>query len=274
MNKMYARQTGAIYYLWQQTARMVFLLFGVFFIMSILSQVFFAMMGYDITIQNYFMLTMIVSITSLALMQKMSDQYAQFLITRATPRKTVFMGVVCIIIGFSLLYSVLNEVFTLLSVGIVQLASEANILRANIDIWSVEARGSLTSFQQIAAYSPQHIVHQFLSTSQWACMFYLFMCLYRRWRKGTIITIIALCSFGILLSALPFIEAGRELVANMSQENMMRVMPITMKLLSKLQRCVIFIIEEWPWVRLGLATVCLVISYPIMARTPQPKQSA
>ena len=266
-----ARQLGAMYFLWKQALRLIITGFLVVLCVTMLGNIIALIMPIsNIEIRTYSVMQHVSVILMIVLMEKMAEKYTQFLVTRATPRKTVFVSIVCTLLCATLLCAFLNEALTLLDASIAEMVRKVDPSKANINIIVGMNAMCLTSASEIALYAPKHLFNQFLSLSQWACIFYFYMTLLRRWRKVTLIISIGLPVLYFMLMLIPLLTGWYDQLLNMG-ESALKIMPFTTNVLQGLKQFAVFLIEQWPWVRMGMAVVCLALSYPVMAYTPQPK---
>lgn len=212
-----------------------------------------------------------VSVCALILMYRAANVDARFLITRATPRPSVYAGVVLEILALSALGALLAAGITLVETGFVSAMSSLAPDRYAVSMWDLFGQAHATASDEVAAFLGPYTVRFFFSTAEYCCFYYLYFCLLRRWKVQTLAVTIGVPVLMVVLLIVPFVNGLFDQIAQMSEQELWQSMPVLMNLLRLIERAARFMIDRWPTIRALAAVACLALSYPVMAGTPQPK---
>ena len=108
---------------------------------------------------------------------------------------------------------------------------------------------------------------QLLWTLEWACLYYLLACCYRRWRALTLAVVIGVPTALFMLMLVP---AVNETIAAIESGAEGEILILGVQWLSMLNDVVDFVHEHWQTIQLGAAAASLPLSYLVMRATPQP----
>lgn len=212
-----------------------------------------------------------VSVCALILMYRAANVDARFLITRLTPRPSVYAGVVLEILTFTALGVLLAAAVTLAETGLVAALSGLAPGRYSVSMWDLLGQARATATGEVAGFLVPYTGRFFLSTVEYCCFYYLYFCLLRRWKVQTLAVTIGVPVLMVVLVVVPAVNGFFDQIASMSEQELWQSMPVLMNLLRFMEEAVRFMIERWPVIRAVAAVACLALSYPVMAGTPQPK---
>ncbi len=106
-----------------------------------------------------------------------------------------------------------------------------------------------------------------LYTLEWTAIFYLYACLFRRFR---VLTISLSVGIPLLFVILMFIPAVREGLATIRGNNQGEILVLGLRWLQILQDIIRFVEEHWETLQLIAGIVSLPLSYAVMRGTKQP----
>lgn len=266
-----SRFEGTLRYLWKKGWQLMLSVAGVVLLMEIAVYVLSVFVDGDIDLGGVSAMFSCSSVVMLMLMYRAANIDARFLITRATPRLSVYGGVIAEILLISALGVVLGALMTMLDAALVSLMANIAPQRYSINMWSMYSTMRATTFGGATAMAWQNAWNAWTSTIQWCCFYYFYFCLLRRWKIQTLAVTIGVPVALFALMIVPAVTGFFDQLERLNEQEMWQLMPQFMELMRFMERAMQFVSEQWPVIRAVGAVACLALSYPVMAGTPQPK---
>lgn len=211
--------------------------------------------------------------------------YAAFSETRylaiaPTPRYVIYIGILWKIVLFAVISSAVAALHTMLDVLIAQGMNNAGIADIAINVYDFElydeiaSGGSIvhaaTSFGEVAQMATRKALRSALSMIEWSGVWYLYICLLRRWKVPTLLVTIGTPILLVMLLVMPMLTGWMDRIASMSEAEIMQAMPLLYDLARTAEKVITFLVEKWPAVRAVIGVGCYALAYPVMRSTPQP----
>lgn len=211
--------------------------------------------------------------------------YAAFSETRylaiaPTPRYVIYIGILWKIVLFAVISSAAAALHTMLDVLIAQGMNNAGIADIAINVYDFElydeiaSGGSIvhaaTSFGEVAQMATRKALRSALSMIEWSGVWYLYICLLRRWKAPTLLVTIGTPILLVMLLVMPMLTGWMDRIASMSEAEIMQAMPLLYDLARTAEKVITFLVEKWPAVRAVIGVGCYALAYPVMRSTPQP----
>lgn len=204
----------------------------------------------------------------------------RYLAIAPTPRYVIYIGILWKIVLFAVLSSAVAALHTMLDVLIAQAMNNAGIARIAINVYDFElydeiaSGGSIvhaaTTFGEVAQMATRKALRSALSMIEWSGVWYLYICLLRRWKAATLLVTIGTPILLVMLLVMPMLTGWMDRIASMTEAEIMQAMPLLYDLARTAEKIFKFLVEKWPAVRAALGVGCYALAYPVMRSTPQP----
>lgn len=203
----------------------------------------------------------------------------RYLAITPAPRYSIYIGVLWKIVLFSVLSSAVAALHSVLDVLAAQALNNAGLARINISVYDVDMYRMISTgdgfvevntMEAIARLAAEKAVHSAISMIEWGGVWYLYLCLLRRWKMATLAVTIGAPILLVTLLVVPFVTGWVERIAALSEAEIMQTMPLLYDLIELVYQILQWMVEKWPWVRAGIGLGCYALAYPVMRTTPQP----
>lgn len=266
-----SRFEGTLRYLWKKGWQLMLITASVVLLMEVAVYVLAVFVDGSVNLSSVSTMFSATGVIMFILMHRAANTDARFLLTRATPRLSVYGGVIAEILVLSALGVIVSALLTMLDAGVVTFMAQGNPERYGISMWTMYTTTRATTFGAVTQMAWENAWYTYTSMIQWCCFYYLYFCLLRRWKVQTIAVTIGVPVACLLIVVVPAVNGFFEQLDNLSEQEMWQLMPQFMSILRFMEDAVTFIVNRWPTIRAISAVCCLAISYPVMAGTPQPK---
>ena len=183
---------------------------------------------------------------------------SRFLLRFGTARTSVWLGnVLVLLVGMAALLAgtfIMNMLIGAILFPLSSLTPQG--FSMNAALFGSELQNGLQDLPELLLY-----------TLEWTAIFYLYGCIYRRFRAFTITMSVGIPAVFILLMLLPAVREG---LAVINGEDQGQILLLGMKWLQILNDILRFVEEHWDAVQLTAGAVSLPLSYLIMRGTKQP----
>ena len=204
----------------------------------------------------------------------------RYLAIAPTPRYVIYIGILWKIVLFAVVSSAVAALHTMLDVFIAQGINNAGIANIAINVYDfdlydeIASGGSIvhaaTSFGEAAKMATGKALRSVLSMIEWSGVWYLYICLLRRWKAATLLVTIGTPILMVMLLVMPVLTGWMDRIASMSEAEIMQAMPLLYDLANTAKKVITFLVEKWPAVRAVIGVSCYALAYPVMRSTPQP----
>ncbi|WP_102413080.1 hypothetical protein [Beduinella massiliensis] len=266
-----SRFEGTLRYLWKKGWQLILVTAGVVLLMEIAVYVLAVFVEGNVNLTSVSTMFSATGVIMFILMHRAANTDARFLITRATPRLSVYGGVIAEILVISALGVIVSALLTMLDAAVVTLMAQGNPARYGISMWTMYTTARATTLGSVTQMVWQNAWYTYTSMIQWCCFYYLYFCLLRRWKVQTIAVTIGVPVACFLLMIVPAVNGFFDQISRLGEQEMWELMPQFMSIVRFMEDAATFIMKRWPTIRAISAVCCLALSYPVMAGTPQPK---
>lgn len=204
----------------------------------------------------------------------------RYLAIAPTPRYVIYIGILWKIVLFAVISSAVAALHTMLDVLIAQGMNNAGIANIAINVYDFELYDEITSggsivhaattFGEVAQMAVRKALRSALSMIEWSGVWYLYICLLRRWKAATLLVTIGTPILMVMLLVMPMLTGWMDRIASMSEAEIMQAMPLLYDLARTAEKVITFLVEKWPAVRAAIGVGCYALAYPVMRSTPQP----
>lgn len=220
------------------------------------------------------------SIVLIVLCATAAKSETRFLAIAPTPRWSIYLGILWKITCYALVGTLLAALHTFFEVFAAQTATAMGLVNMPVEVydWN-DLWGSITRMQgmdiatsmgdvakMILPAIPGQVVNMVIGMGAW----YLYMCLFTRWKMPTLAVTIGVPVLLVTMVIVPFAMGWMDKIMSMSQNDLQQMMPVVFELLRLVENVGKWMYERWPIVRTTLGVVCWLLAYPVMRGTPQP----
>ena len=203
----------------------------------------------------------------------------RYLAITPEPRFIIYLGVLWKILFFAAVSSVVAALHSVLDVVVAQAVTRLGLAQIAVEVYDfdlyrlISGAGEMNvarTLGEVARLAAVKVPRSILQLVELGGFWYLYLCLLRRWKIGTLAVTIGTPIVLMTLMIVPMFTGWMDVIASMSEEEIMRSMPALYNLYNSLVQALRWLAEEWPAVRAVLALGCYLLAYPVMRGTPQP----